>query len=419
MEIGERIRQIRIHKGLTQTQLIRGICSNTYISKIESGKSKPSYSFILKIAKVLEIDSDFLLDTNMKNVEPDVDRIYDAYIQTKEIDSQDLALLKLHARENHSNSTLIKIYYILISYYTSHNIKEAYQFVEQAINVISPHQKSVENELSYYFDSLLKYFYYNRNYSDALLYANLHIKSFNQEEATLQVAKAYFNLAMIRRKIDVDLELARIYNKKALHIFKKEDFKVGIGNALSELAIQYHRDGLFNEALEVLNELSDFSKDYNTDYYAPVLAYNYGRIYQKRGDYDQAIKYYFSSMKYDVNAEREEHTIYALKCLAEISIEQKNWEEANNYLQKGFKLTDLFHFPNVYIQLLHLRAQIYKVRFDFPAYEKELKQAIQLAQDGKYPLLIKEISIELGNHYHDARAYKMASKYYQIALGSD
>ena len=45
MEIGERIRQIRIHKGLTQTDLIKGICSNTYISKIESGKSKPSYSF--------------------------------------------------------------------------------------------------------------------------------------------------------------------------------------------------------------------------------------------------------------------------------------------------------------------------------------------------------------------------------------
>ena len=416
MEIGERIRQVRIHKGLTQTDLIKGICSNTYISKIESGKSKPSYSFILKIAKVLEVDSDFLLNTNMKNIEPDVHRIYETYIQTKQIDSQDLALLKLHAKENHSNSTLIKIYYVLISYYTNHNIKEAKRLVEQAKNIISPYHKTTENELSYYFDSLSKYFYYSKNYSEALLYADLHINSLNQEEAPLQEAKAYFNLAMIRTKIDVDLELARIYNKKALLIFKREEFKAGIGNALSQLAIQYHRNELFDEALEVLNELSDFTQDYNTDYYAPILEYNYGRVYQKRGDYEQAIKHYFNSMKYDENADREEHTIFAVKCLAEISIQQKNWEEANKYLQKGFTLTDSFNFPNVYIQLLHLRAQIYKVRFDFPAYEKELQQAIHLAQEGKYPLLIKEISIELANHYNDARAYKMAAKYYQVAL---
>ena len=77
MEIGERIRQVRIHKGLTQTELIKGICSNTYISKIESGKAKPSYSFIMKVAKVMEVDPEFLLNINMKNVEPDIYRIYE------------------------------------------------------------------------------------------------------------------------------------------------------------------------------------------------------------------------------------------------------------------------------------------------------------------------------------------------------
>ncbi|WP_113928154.1 hypothetical protein [Bacillus sp. P14.5] len=70
----------------------------------------------------------------------------------------------------------------------------------------------------------------------------------------------------------------------------------------------------------------------------------------------------------------------------------------------------------MHIHLLHLSAQIYKARFDFPSYEKEMQQAVNLAKEGKYPLLIKEISTELADHYNEIRAYKMAAKYYKIAL---
>ena len=122
------------------------------------------------------------------------------------------------------------------------------------------------------------------------------------------------------------------------------------------------------------------------------------------------------SIEYDINADKEEETIHALEVLSDISIQRKNWEEADDYLKKGFRLTTLYNLPNSYIQLLHLRSQIYKARFDFPSYEKELQQAVQLAQKGKYSLLAKEISTELAEHYNEVRAYKMAAKYYQIAL---
>lgn len=416
MEIGERIRQVRIHKGITQTELIKGICSNTYISKIESGKAKPSYSFITKIAEVLEVDTEFLLDVNMKNVEPDVHRIYESYISSRKIDSQDLALLKLHSRENHSNCTLIKIYYVLISYYTANNIEEAHQLVEQAKNIISHAQPAFENETSYYFHSLYKYFNANKNYSEALFYASLHLDSLQKEETSLRAAKAYLNLAQVRTKIDEDLELARLYTKKALQIFKEQDFKEGIANSLAQLAIQYHRNDLYNDALKALDELSQFSEKVNKEYYAPILAYNYGRVYQKQKQFDQAVTYMLQSIEYDINADNEEETIHALKILSNISIERKNWEEADDYLKRAFRLTNLYNLPNSYIQLLHLKSQIYKARFDFPSYEKEMQQAVQLAQEGKYTLLVKQISTELADHYNEIRAYKMATKYYQIAL---
>ncbi|MEC5267402.1 helix-turn-helix transcriptional regulator, partial [Bacillus mycoides] len=51
MEIGERIRQVRMHKGLTQGELVSEICSVTYLSRIESGKIKPSSSFLKQVSK--------------------------------------------------------------------------------------------------------------------------------------------------------------------------------------------------------------------------------------------------------------------------------------------------------------------------------------------------------------------------------
>jgi transcriptional regulator with XRE-family HTH domain len=416
MEIGERIRQIRIHKGMTQTELINGICSNTYISKIESGKAKPSYSFIVKIAKVLEVDTEFLLNVNMKNAEPDVCRIFESYISSGEIDAQDLALLKLHSRENHSNSTLIKIYYVLISHYTASDTGEAQQLIDQAKNMISPSHSSQENEISYYFHCVSRYFYRNKRYAEALHYSDLYVDSLQNEGTSLRAAKAYLNLAQVRTKMDEDLELARLYTKKALQIFKDQNFKGGIANSLSQLAIQYHQNDLYDDALKTLDELSQFSKEVDEDYYAPILTYNYGRVYQKQKKFDQAVAYLLQSIEYDLSADKEEETIHAIKVLSEINIEKKNWEEADEYLKKGFRLTTLYNLPNSHIQLLYLRAQIYKARFDFPSYEKELQQAVQLAQEGNYPLLIKEISTELAEHYNEARAYKMAAKYYQFAL---
>ena len=413
LEIGERIRQIRIHQGLTQTELIKDICSNTYISKIESGKTKPSYSFILKVSKVLNVEPQFLINVNETNIEPDIHKVYETYRQTGEISPQDLSLLKLHTRENYSNTTLVKIYYVLISYYIKTDISEARPFVEQAKNTIN--HSGTEKELSYYFNSLSRFFYFTKNYSEALSYAVLHLNSLDSSAGRLREGKAYFNLTTIRTKIDEDLELARIYSKKALHLFELEDFKQGIGSTLTELAIQYHRNGLYDEALETLDKLNTFSDTYRKDFYAPILEYNFGRIYHKLKRYEQAIEHYYNSIELDELA-GEKYTIYAIKCLAEISIEQKNWEEASDFLLKGFSLTSKYLLPHMHIQLLHLRSQIYKTRFDFPAYEKEMQQAVQLALDGEYPLSIKEISIELADHYNEARAYKMAAKYYKIAL---
>ncbi|MBL0386334.1 helix-turn-helix transcriptional regulator [Tumebacillus sp. ITR2] len=52
--LGERIRDLRMTKGLTQTQVAEGIITPSMMSQIETGKALPSYATIAAIARKLE-----------------------------------------------------------------------------------------------------------------------------------------------------------------------------------------------------------------------------------------------------------------------------------------------------------------------------------------------------------------------------
>ncbi len=64
-KLGQRIRQLRVQRGLTQAELsVMAGCSNNYLSHIETAQCKLSLSMLLRLSAVLGESTDyFLLDT--------------------------------------------------------------------------------------------------------------------------------------------------------------------------------------------------------------------------------------------------------------------------------------------------------------------------------------------------------------------
>lgn len=64
-KIGQRVRKLRLEKGLTQAQLAEAVgCSNNYLSHIETAQCKLSLSMLLRLSLALGESADFfLLDT--------------------------------------------------------------------------------------------------------------------------------------------------------------------------------------------------------------------------------------------------------------------------------------------------------------------------------------------------------------------
>ena len=60
LRLGERVRQLRVAAGLTQSELAGDRCSKEYVSQIERGKTRPPRETIEWIAARLGVDSEFL-----------------------------------------------------------------------------------------------------------------------------------------------------------------------------------------------------------------------------------------------------------------------------------------------------------------------------------------------------------------------
>jgi len=73
IEIANRIREIRKHRGMTQQELAEamGLKSRSSINKIEMNTYEPGLDTITKIAKALNVDPDYLIfgDDNDKDEE--------------------------------------------------------------------------------------------------------------------------------------------------------------------------------------------------------------------------------------------------------------------------------------------------------------------------------------------------------------
>ncbi len=61
LKICERIKELRLKRNMTKTQLAKGICSISYITRIENGERCPTSVILRQLANKLGISSDYLL----------------------------------------------------------------------------------------------------------------------------------------------------------------------------------------------------------------------------------------------------------------------------------------------------------------------------------------------------------------------
>nr|WP_255254986.1 helix-turn-helix transcriptional regulator [Bacillus pseudomycoides] len=421
LKIGEKIRQIRIHREMTQGELVNGICSIPYLSRVENGTAKPSHYFLEKVSAKLNMSLDYLMEQNSTNFEKDITTITTKYKKANVLTESEISFLELHTREMHPLPILLQIFGVLLHYYArTSSPKKGDSIYQQAINLIPnrPNQLFAE-DFSYYYIACGNYFYMKQDF----IKTNEYYEQANQlltMEENLQRANLYYNMSLVKQRLIKNQSVSRKYSKKAYEIYSKLNNKVFISSTLITIAVQYHLDERYEESLQYLKEAEGYVKElHNPAMYFAMIYYNYGRVYQGLEKFDTAIQHLNRSLKINVAINQQESNIYALRSLIEIYLHLKEWEQINKVMPEAIKILEAYDMPSVYIEIHAYKAHLYKIQGDSYSYEKEMQRIIDFGMDNRQYIQVKKLATELGDHFYGLRAYKLGAKYFKIALQCD
>lgn len=417
MRVGERIRQLRIHKDMTQSELVDGICSITYLSRIENGQIKPSNSFLIAVADKLGIDPEDLMDGDRNSHLKRIDQIVDSYRIKREICEEDEYFLRISSLETYSREVYLKIYATLISFYIEQNkIKEATSIYDLSAKFI-PDTILEESgvDFYYYYMSCGNLYYYKQDYIKSNQFYE-KAEQFIDQIDQLGLGKLYYNISLVKQKLITDQNISLYYSQKAYEIFMERGQDIDVIKVLITQAVQYNLVKKYDKSLDCLQTAYQMVKANPNENFLAMIEYNFGRVYQEQEAYDKAIYHYESCLRLRDKMSLEREKIYAYQRLVQVYIKIKDWIKVDKYLEEALRIAKEHDLIYSYIEFHMIKASIYKIRFDEIKYEKETQKMVELAIESNQLNLAKEMASNLGNHFYDKKAYKKAADYYKIAL---
>ncbi|MBO8156561.1 MAG: helix-turn-helix transcriptional regulator [Bacillaceae bacterium] len=286
MSLGSRIKFYRSQKGFTQEELAEGICSVSYISKLENNKVTVHDEILTLICERLNINRNQIqVENELKNLKEH----YDQWLQRilkKDLPSSSSCFTKLfsihHALHEELNalSSLCQFGHNLLS----NKLHEAGGQIQQILDI----RERIPEKYQYYADAFCGIYFLSteQNHSAKICFdrAIQACKEPENGELTLYKALALSKL----RAFEKSNHLAR----KALSIFQEQLNYEGIIDCHMLFSINLNFLNEFEEAREHLAKILSINLSKEKPLLLGQVYHNLGYIYFREHHYPYA-KYYF------------------------------------------------------------------------------------------------------------------------------
>lgn len=149
--LGETIRGIRQSMGISQKELAEGICSQSQISKIESGEISPYIHTLVQLAMKLGMEPGYFIEivcqpeytfiqNSIKSIRTEVRN--KNYKEVRRIVNQ----LKNHPSfKNHKEKQFLKWHEGIVSYYLDHDYQQSLNYLNDALHLSSSIHPTFQN----------------------------------------------------------------------------------------------------------------------------------------------------------------------------------------------------------------------------------------------------------------------------------
>lgn len=392
MKVGSLIKYYRTKQGLTQSELVEGICSVPHLSKIEHNEKEANDQTIHLLLQRLGADLTKVYEQNNT-----VKRLLDEWIEcinyfqieeAKEIDRKLDGLVDFIAYTPHLFLyELYKMRYLLF-------IKDTKKAI-QHYKWLDKHKKNLNYQELY----LLHYYH-----AICLLIQNKYRQANEVLEELVSASRdgmsvsadVYYHLALAKCHMEQHGH-AIFYANEALNAFTAQYNIKRIMHTLVILGISYTDTGIYEVAAECYKHLKRNAEILNESATLSIAYHNIGYLKQKKGELSEARDYYYKAV--NCEADNAQSSMVSLYALAETSYYLGEWEQAKEYLHQlkkkahetGSKIYQML--PNYYLYMI----------------QGEEERAISYLEEYTLPYLYNGES-----HYNDIRSVsKILADYYK------
>ncbi|MFD3445861.1 tetratricopeptide repeat protein [Microbacteriaceae bacterium 4G12] len=407
-KIGKQIFYRRLQQKMKQEELCQGICSVSYLSKLENGKIEASKEILQLLCTRLEIAV-----TDLRDIEAEVKEKLDEwqkafrYQDRKKIEQLYIELSK--EIKQVSDFDICNYYYLLHIRYLlgKANVSEAEEQLEKlkkAYKKYTPLQ-----QLLYTYNQGLLYCLQNkwRQALQHLIETERKARELKYDETGI-----YYNLALAYSQLK-NSYLALYFANIAMEKFRDECKVLNVLHCRTIIAINYMKSGQYEEALRnyenILREAEAFSEK---DSIYGITLHNIGFVYYKQQKYEQAKELYLQSLQYKKDDTNYITTIYeiAVQCMY-----LNEMKEARKWIDEGIVLAEKDVKNKKLLLLLFMLKYKY---FEQPFLYKEFleNEAIPFFSHNGELEELKKAYIELAEYFEQELNFEKSNNYYKLAI---
>lgn len=416
MEVGHIIKVERIKQGMKQLVLAKGICTTSYLSRIEQGKIIPSEEIAILLLGKLGIDFLKIERSDLEKEEGFEKYLNDIYKETISIGNKELVEQKLLELENQPNffmNSQIQYTYSLIMLRFRIILGRNFEEIKKSLLVLDE-VSSHFNARQLYLHELNKalYYYYMKEIKKSVTYLDYlqsGISKLGLED--WEIAELDFILGTIYA-VDNRLMEAKSYIDKALDYFKEQFLMKRVLDGYISKGIILQKNKRYTEALETFTKAKQICDEFSLQKYLGITYHNIGSVKSVMEQQEEAISYFHKSIK--AKKDRKSHFISIFCLIIEYS-RANQVEHILEWCNKGIELYDELQDEHLYVYFQHFI--FYKVLYGHG--EVSHKVAVEVIhyfsqiQDYRHAY---KYSIALAQYYLRNKKYKLAAFHFQEGM---
>jgi len=413
VEIGRKIYYSRHEKGMSQQELARGICTVSYLSKIENNRAEPHQDIIDKLFAKLGIANN---EKTIEELETINNRLKNWYeiIRRRDIEKatkeeKEITLIVNSLKEP---SILIN-YHIFSAKYLM--LLNKFDEAENIIKQVELQKKLFTNEQNYYFHLVDGIYKYSKNrFIDSL--QSFTIAEKIVKEIKVDETELFYLLALNHSRL-YHVTLAIHYGSIALANYDKVMDNIKSIETRIILSINYIRIKDYDSAYLNLTRSLKVAEGLNDEYLIGNVKHNMGYLFSKKEQHKEAIKYYLESL--NNKEEASETYLTTLFYLAQEYFKIKDLENAKYVINNGLKLATEI---NTIIYLNKFKVLYYQnLATDelSDEYQEHLEETvIPYFTKQENWVEVSQYAEALANYYSEDGKHKQASFFYKLAYES-